>query len=70
MTGLALARLQVCALWRESWFRSSLSYPKVSFTQRTVLCTDVTFHDNLVACHACAQADHMHNYGNVEFHTY
>ena len=50
MAGLARARLQVCAFWRESWFRSSLSYPNVSFTQRTVLCTDVTLHDDLVAC--------------------
>ena len=29
---------------------SSLSYPNVSFTQRTVLCTEVTFHNDLVAC--------------------
>ena len=29
---------------------SSLSYLNVSFTQRTVLCTEVTFHDDLVAC--------------------
>ena len=28
----------------------SLSYPNVSFTQRTVLCTEVTFHNDLVAC--------------------
>ena len=47
--GLARARLQVCAFWRESWFISSLSYPNVSFTQRTVLCTEVAFYDNLVA---------------------
>ena len=47
---LARTRLQVCALWRESWLRSSLSYPNMSFTQRTVLCTEVTFHDDLVAC--------------------
>ena len=50
MAGLARAWLQVCALWRESWFRCSLSYLNVSFTQHTVLCTDVTFHDDLVAC--------------------
>ena len=50
MAGLACTRLQVCAYWRESWFRSSLSYPNVSFTQRTVLCTDVMLHDDLVAC--------------------
>ena len=48
--GLACARLHVCALWRESWVISSLSYPNVSFTQCTVLCTEVTFHNNLVAC--------------------
>ena len=47
---LTRARLQVCALWKESWFRSSLSYLNVSFTQRTILCTEVTFHDDLVAC--------------------
>ena len=29
---------------------SSLSYPNVNFTQHTVLCTEVTFHDDLVAC--------------------
>ena len=46
MDGLARAWLQACALWRES----SLSYPNVSFTQRIVLCTDVTFPDDLVAC--------------------
>ena len=48
--GLARVWLQICALWRESWFISSLSYPNVSFTQHTVLCTEVTFHDDLVAC--------------------
>ena len=48
--GVARAQLQVCALWRESWFISSLSYPNVSFTQCTVLCTEVTFHNDLVAC--------------------
>ena len=47
--GLTCARLQVFALWRESWFISSLSYPNVNFTQHTVLCTEVTFHDDLVA---------------------
>ena len=54
--GLAHARLQECALWRESWFISSLSYPNVSFTQRSDLCTEVTFHDDLVAC---AHKSHM-----------
>ena len=72
--GLARARLQVCAFWRESWFISSLSYPNVSFTQRTVLCMEVTFYDNLVAfgstSHTRARADHMHNHGNMEFRTY
>ena len=62
MVGLVHAQLQVCALWRKSWFRSSLSYPNVSFTQRTVLCTDVTFHDDLVACahksHTCTSRSH------------
>ena len=48
--GLPRARLQVCALWRESWFISSLSYPNVNFTQHTVLCTEMTFHEDLVAC--------------------
>ena len=49
--GLARAWLQVCALWRESWLISSLSYPNVSFTQRTVLCTEVTFNDDLCVPH-------------------
>ena len=47
---LVRVRLQVCAYWRESWFRSSLSYLNMSFTQHTVLYTDVTFPDDLVAC--------------------
>ena len=71
--GLTRMQLQVCALWRES-FISSLSYPTMSSTHRTVLYTEVTFHDDLVApvrtSHARARADHMHNHGNVEFRTY
>ena len=38
-------------------FRSYLSYPNVSFAQCTVLCTDVTFPDDLVAF---AHKSHMH----------
>ena len=62
LAGLARVRLQVCALWKECWFRSSLSYPNVSFTQRTVLCTDVTFPDDLVACvhKSCTHTSRSH----------
>ena len=49
-TGLARARLQVCALRRESWlYIFSVLHLNMSFTQWTVLCTEVTFHDDLVA---------------------
>ena len=59
---IACGTCPIEAIWlprkSESWFRSSLSYPNVSFTQRTVLCTDVTLHDDLVAL--CAQVTHAH----------
>ena len=63
--GLTHAQLQVCALWKESWFRSSLSSPNVSFTQHTVLCMEVTFHDDLVACVHKSCTRMMHNHGNM-----